>query len=381
MSTTVTFDDAPDPGTVNFGVGQPSMDMLPVALMRAATEQYLPHAVSAELNYGQLRGDPRFLAALADLLTNAYSAPVPAEQLMLSGGISQALDFVCAQLIRPGDTVLVEAPSYFLAFQIFADHGAKLVSVPVDEHGLMIDGLEDILKRTQPKALYTIPSFQNPTGCVHNAQRREQLVALSLKHNFLVLADEAYQLLHYGEPPPRALGTYVGEGNVLSMGSFSKVLAPALRLGWIQAAPDLLAKLTGSGVLNSGGNFNHFTSHIVRHAITAGLLDEHLAHLRDVYARRVAAMNAGLTEHMQGLARWRTPQGGYFFWLELLDTHLDGVQLKTRAADFKTGFQPGSVFSIDGQFRHFLRLSFAHYGEDDIREGIARLASLIRSAR
>ena len=209
------------------------------------------------------------------------------------------------------------------------------------------------------------------------------MLELSRRHDFFIVADEVYQLLHYGEPPPPALGSRVRElgadGRVLSLGSFSKILAPGLRLGWIQAAPRQVERLLAHGTVRSGGSLNHFTSHVVRHAIELGLQDRHLAFLRTAYRARVHAMDRALHEHLGDLACWQRPEGGYFFWLEL-DPARDTRPLRPRAMERATGFQPGTVFSCRGGLRHCLRLSFAHYGEADIATGIARLAGVLRGA-
>jgi len=190
------------------------------------------------------------------------------------------------------------------------------------------------------------------------------------------VADEVYQLLNYFGKPPAAMGTMTDQGNILSLGSFSKIMAPGLRLGWIQTSPDLMEQILDTGVVNSGGSFNHFTSGVMRHAIELGLQQSMLGKLRKSYRQRVATMDAALHQHLDGLATWKRPGGGYFFWLEF-EAGMDTTALKARAADFQTGFQPGEVFSCDGEMKNCLRLSFAHYGNDDIREGVARLGALL----
>jgi 2-aminoadipate transaminase len=377
MKGKVTFDGAPAEGTINFGVGQPSADLLPVGLMRTASEHFLNNAQAIELNYGERQGDIRFREILASFLSTQYASPVTDSSLFVSGGNSQALDFICALFTRPGDTVLVEEPSYFLAFRIFLDHGLNIVSVPVDKDGLDVDQLQSILAHTRAKLLYTIPSYHNPGGQSMNLERRKRLARLSREHDFLIAADEVYQLLYYYDPPPAALGTLINEGNVLSLGSFSKILAPGLRLGWIQTSPDLMERLLDSGAVNSGGSFNHFTSHLVRHAMELGLQESFLEHLRDTYRARVEAMDEALRENLADLAHWDHPQGGYFFWLKFADS-VDTGKFRKHAADYQTGFQPGVNFSADGGLHNYLRLSFAHYNEREIRQGIKRLARLIK---
>jgi len=210
------FDGAPERGTINFSVGQPSADLLPLALLRGACERFFAGAQPLELNYGERQGDPRFRAALAGLLSNAGGGEASPQSLMLTGGVSQALDFVCSRFTRPGDTVFVEEPSYVYSFQIFRDHGLKIVGIPLDGQGLDIEQCELKLAEHRPKLLYTIPAYNNPTGQTLSQERRERLVALSRKHGFIIAADEVYQLLHHGAPPPASFGTLVDRSQRLA---------------------------------------------------------------------------------------------------------------------------------------------------------------------
>ena len=375
LSKAPTFDGAPAPGTINFGIGQPSADLLPVDLMRQASDAFYASAQPIELNYGVLQGDARFLTSLADFLTAGYGTPAVPENLFLTGGNSQAMDMVATVFAKPGDTIFVEEPTYFLAYRIFRDHGLKIVSIPIDENGLCVDALQKALATTTPAFLYTIPSYHNPGGQCTSAARRQKIVELAKTHDFKIVADEVYQLLYYFDPPPPAYGTMVESDHVVSLGSFSKILAPGIRLGWIQTSEKLREELSGNGFVNSGGSINHLASHIVRNAIDLGLLDAHLAKLKSTYRSRVEAMDEALQEHFGGLATWTRPNGGYFFWLRF-DALIDTALLRDRARELQTGFQAGSVFSSKGQLGNFARLSFAHYNEQDIREGIARMRPL-----
>jgi DNA-binding transcriptional MocR family regulator len=377
MSTAVTFDGAPERGTINFSVGQPSADLLPLPLLESACERFFAGAQPLELNYGERQGDARFRAALAQFLSAVPGSAASPETLMLTAGISQALDFVCSRLTRRGDTVFVEEPTYPYAFPIFRDHGLEIVGVPLDEHGLDIVAFERLLERHRPKLVYTIPSFHNPTGRTLPAARRERLVALSRRHGFVIAADEVYQLLHHGAPPPASFGTMIDEGEVISLGSFSKILAPGMRLGWIRASPGPLQQLLASGAMVSGGNFNHFGSHVVRQLMESGGLATFVAQLRVSYAARAEAMDAALRARLGGFARWQKPAGGYFFWLEL-PAGQDAAAYAAAARAAGTGFLPGAACSAGGGLKHCLRLSFAHYSVADIQDGIARLARALQ---
>lgn len=374
----VTFDSVPDGDVINFGIGQPSPDLLPVKLIREASEDFLSNAHPLELNYGERQGDARFRESLAGFLSRHYASPVTPESLFVTGGNSQAIDFVCSRFASAGDTIFVEEPTYFLAHRIFADHGLEVVGIPMDEDGMRTDLLREKLREHRPALLYTIPSYHNPCSCTLSGERRRELAALSREHGFVVVADEVYQLLHYFDtPPPPAMGTLTDEGNILSLGSFSKIMAPGLRLGWIQANRELMNRIMQTGVVNSGGSFNHFTSQVLRHAIDLGLQQAMVDRLRSAYRRRLETMDAALHAEIGGRASWTKPEGGYFFWLEL-DRGVDATALKGKAQAAGSGLQPGTVFSSADGCRNYIRLSFAHYRREQIREGVARLAPLIR---
>ena len=375
MTGTVSFDGAAPAGTINLGIGQPSADLLPVELIREASDAYFQGAQPNDLNYGDMQGDPRFLASLARYLSDGYGATTNADELFVTGGNSQALDMISSVFAKPGDTVFVEEPSYFLAFQIFRDHGLNIVGIPVDDEGLDLEQMHRELENHSPAFVYTIPTYHNPGGQSLSAERRKQLVELSQRHSFLIVADEVYQLLSYFDDPPPALGTMIESGTVISLGSFSKILAPGLRLGWIQTSTSLRKRLLVNGFINSGGSINHYTSHIVRSAIDHGLLERHVIRLREAYGSRVNAMDTALRERFGDIAQWSRPDGGYFFWLQFA-ANVDTSPLKARAASLETGFQPGAVFSSVDKLHDHMRLSFAHYNEEDILKGVARLRML-----
>jgi 2-aminoadipate transaminase len=372
---TVTFDGAPPPGTINLGIGQPSADMLPVELVRKASESFFGEAEPFDFNYGVVQGDQRFLSSLATFLEQHYAAPTAAENLFVTGGNSQALDLVSTVFAKPGDTVFVEEPSYYLAFQIFRDHELNVVSIPMDDAGPEISSLRAALEQHSPAFFYTIPSYHNPTGVSSSENRRRQIVSLAQENEFLIVADEPYQLLHYYNAPPPAYGTMIDSDVVLSLGSFSKILAPSMRLGWIQTSTKHIRKVLDNGFVNSGGCINHISSHIVRHAIDNGELAAHILKLRTSYRGRLEAMDEALRVHFDGLAEWLRPDGGYFLWLRFDDT-VNTVSLRDAARDYETGFQAGPLFSNSDELQNYVRLCFAHYNEEDIREGIARMRPL-----
>jgi 2-aminoadipate transaminase len=233
-----------------------------------------------------------------------------------------------------------------------------------------------MLKKTKPTLLYTIPVYHNPGGQTMSMTRRKRLIELSEKHVFMIIADEVYQMLNYYNKPPAAFGTMLDSQTVLSLGSFSKILAPGMRLGWIQTSPILIEKLTEAGFINSGGCVNQFTANIVRCTMDLGLLETHLVTIRDVYRSRLEVMDAALSEAFGNNMTWESPEGGYFFWLKL-DESVDTSKLRQRAAEHQTGFQAGERFSSNGKLQNYLRLSFASYNEPEIRKGITRLKAAL----
>lgn len=361
------------PHLIDLGVGNPAPELLPLELLRQAAAHALAQGDTAPLQYGYEAGDVRFREALAGFLTGQYDLKVDPGQLFVSNGVSQALDLVCTLHTQPGDVVFVEEPTYFLALRIFADHRLRVVGLPTDEDGLVSEALEEALTRHRPALLYTAPTHQNPSGATLPLHRRRRLIELSQEHGFTVLADEVYHCLSYGEHPPPPLASFVGGGAVLSLGSFSKILAPGLRLGWVQGRADRLRPLAQCGLLDSGGGLNPFTAAIVRSALELGLQDQHLARLRQVYAGRLDALDAALRAELAGRLEYRRPAGGFFIWARLADGR-DAEALQEVAQPAGVGFRPGVRFSSQGDLADWVRLCFAYYDEARLAEGAARLA-------
>jgi DNA-binding transcriptional MocR family regulator len=227
-------------GWIDFGIGQPHVDILPLEQLAEAATHRFEQGDRNILQYGMQQGNANFRNSLARFLSAQYERAVDPDHLFITAGISQALDQICALHTRPGDTVIVEEPSYFLALRIFADYKLKVISTPIDEDGIIIEALEEKLANQKPVFIYTIPVFHNPAGVTLSVNRREKLVNLAEKYGFLVVADEVYQMLAYSATPPPPMTYFDTSARVLSLGSFSKILAPGLRLGWMQAKPSLL---------------------------------------------------------------------------------------------------------------------------------------------
>jgi len=369
--------NTPD-GVIDLGRGDPQFSLLPLELIRQAAGMTHRESDREILQYGAEQGGGRFRLALADFLSEGYGFPVDADTLFVTSGISSALDLFCTLFTLTGDTVFVEEPSYFLALRIFTDHGLRLVSIPTDSSGLVVDLLEEALVVHHPSFLYLIPAFQNPSGHTLTQERRERLLAISKEHNLLVLADEVYQFLNYTIQPPKCFGAYTDMENVVSLGSFSKILAPGLRLGWVQANPKLIQRLAGCGLLESGGGMNPFTSAIVRLIIESGGLRQNIDHLVQVYFTRVKVMDESLRRHLPQ-AEYVSPHGGYFFWLRL--PGIDTQDLRQHASAHQVDYRPGILFSSQGALRDYLRLSISFYDGDEIDEAVQRLAQCLQTQK
>ncbi len=375
--TIPTFDKS-QPGTINFGIGQPAPDLMPVNLFSEFIESFLSNAIPEDFNYGPADGDPRILSALSKFLSASYNIEVNSQSLFLTGGNSHGIDLVCERFTKPGDTILVEEASYFLAFPIFKDRQLNVISVPTDADGLIVDRFEAAVKKHHPSAVYLIPDFNNPTGISLSTSRRIELTNLSKLHDFVLISDDAYQMLSYTDASNQPMGTLVNEGNVVSLGTFSKILAPGFRVGWIQSSEKLLKKIRQIGWLNSGGSISHFASNIVRCALESGKQDKHLQYLLCKYRSRASAMHDALLHHLGDELTWERPLGGYFFWLAS-NSRRNVDTIREESLRCRTGFQPGSLFSCDADLSHYMRLSFSHYTEDQIWEGISRLAPILKT--
>ena len=352
------------------------MELLPLEMLRKAADDRLSQKENDFLQYGFEQGDGYFRAALANFLSQRYGFGVDGEDLFVTSGISGGLSLLCTLFTRPGDTIFVEEPTYFLALRIFADHGLRIVPVRTDREGLVVENLQQALKDQRPKFLYIIPTFQNPGGHTLSRERREQLVSLAQQHDFLILADEVYQFLSYTQSPPVPFAAHLGSQHVIALSSFSKILAPGLRLGWIHTDAAMIRKMIACGVLDSGGGMNPFTSAIVRSVIESGGLEQNIGKLVEVYQRRVRSMAGGLRLHLP-TAEFSAPHGGYFFWLRL--PGIDTQELRKQAQAHRVGLRQGALFSSQDGLRDHLRLSISFYEENEIGEGILRLKSALQS--
>jgi len=365
---------------INFKVGQPAESMLPLDEIRKAAAHKFAETDQLFLQYGFISGYPRFRRSLATFLSEWYKAPVEADNLFVTNGVTGGLGLYCMVYATAGETVFAEEPTYFLAKAIFADFGLNVVQIPMDPDGINIEALEAQLEAGNiPKFLYTIPTAHNPTGRTMSVAKRAKLVALGAQYGFHIIADEVYQLLTFPgveAPPPLFTFDDTEDGVVISLGSFSKILAPALRLGWMEANPKILKKIFDCGTLDSSGGINPVIQGIVHSAIDLGIQAEYLTKTKQTLSDRYSALAAALTEHLPAGTTFEVPEGGYFVLVQLPEG-TDSVAFNNfcQETDKKVMFLPGASFGAS--YGNFLRLSFSYYNAADMAVGAERLGKAI----
>lgn len=377
-------DDASSVGTprdvIDLARGHPSDDLLPLAALREAARTGLASDPS-RLQYGAERGSRGFRAGLVELIRRVGGQSDDPARTLVTSGASQALDLLCTLHARPGDVVLVEDPSYHLALRIFADHGLRVVGLAGDAHGVRPDALEAALGRSEvaerARLLYLVPRFGNPTGASLDAGRAARIADVAARAGLTVLSDEVYRLLGFGGDAPPSLAT-PDRPHVLALQSFSKVLAPGLRLGWIEGDPARLDAVEASGLLQSGGGLAPLAEALVGELLASGEVLAHVGRLRRTYESRAAALAEALAAELPE-ARLGAPQGGYFVWVHL--PGLDADTLLNMAERAGVRFAPGRRFRPDGRPDDHLRLSFSHHPPERLREAVRRLAGAVASAR
>ncbi|MEI7772943.1 MAG: PLP-dependent aminotransferase family protein [Chloroflexales bacterium] len=370
------------PGVAEFGWGHPSPALLPAESLAQAAALALSRDGHAALAYGADQGPGTLIELVRRRLGQLEGSTPAPEQVMITGGISQALDMVCAQISRPGDVALVEAPTYHLAMRIFRDRGLRVVAVPGDSQGIHVDAAEAMLHMLQGGGervafLYTVASFGNPTGATLAADRRYALAALARHEGLMVIEDDAYGELWYDAPPPPPIFNLGPAGPIVRLGSYAKVLAPGLRLGWMLAAPDLVRRCAGCGVFDSGGGVNHFTAHVVAAFIELGMLDAHVQRLRDSLRDRRNTLLSALARHLPSGCTWNSALGGFFVWVRL-PAGMDSTAILPAAEAAGVSYLPGARFFAEGGGQNYLRLSFSLLPPEQIVEGTARLGAVLR---
>jgi 2-aminoadipate transaminase len=359
------------PEVISFAGGLPSPATFPVERMRAAFDTVLSQQGKIALQYGPTDGYGPLREWVAERLSIEGVKILP-EQVLMTSGSQQGLDLLAKVLIDEGSKVLVETPSYLGALQAFSVYQPQFVSVPTDNEGLLPESLAGIGQGA--RLLYALPNFQNPTGRTLSVERRAALVEACARLGLPLIEDDPYGALSYrGEPLPKMLT--MNPNGVVYMGSFSKVLTPGIRLGYVVAPIPLVRKLEQAKQA-ADLHTAQLTQMVVHEVVKDGFLDQHLPTIRKLYADQCHAMDAALTASFPAGVTWTKPEGGMFTWVTL-PKHIDSMKLLDEAIAQNVAFVPGAPFYANVPESNTLRLSFVTVPPEKIREGIARLGKLI----
>lgn len=362
------------PEVISFAGGLPAPELFDVDGIRAAYDRVLTEIPERALQYSTTEGDPALRTAIAERLTGRGLATAP-DDLLVTTGSQQGLTLVAAALLEPGDVVLVEDPGYLAALQCFAFAGARVVPVPSDDGGLIPEALAELVAAERPKLLYLVPTFQNPTGRTLDTERRRAVAELAERHGFWIVEDDPYGELRYdGAAEPWIAELPAAADRTLLLGSFSKILAPGLRLGFLRAP----AGLRRSCVIVKQSADLH-TSTIDQAAAARYLrdsdLDAHLDRIRGAYRERRDALLAGLPKTLPQGSSWNEPSGGMFLWVRLPADH-DATGLLAAAVRHGVAYVPGAPFYATAPDQRTLRMSFTTHNPAEIGEGLRRLAAV-----
>ena len=359
------------PEIISFAGGLPAADTFPIEAMKAAFDKVLSTNGKVALQYGPTDGFPPLRAWIADALSTNGCTIAP-EQVLMTSGSQQALDLLGKVLIDEGSRVLVENPSYLGALQAFSVYRPEFASVATDEHGLVPDSIEAVINGA--RLLYALPNFQNPTGRSLSIARRFDLVERCARHNLPLIEDDPYGALSYQDKPlPKLLNMH--PDGVVHMGSFSKVLTPGIRLGYVVAPLPLLRRLELAKQA-ADLHTSQLTQMVVHEVIKDGFLDTHIPTIRTLYANQCQAMLDAMAACFPAGVSWTRPEGGMFIWVTL-PPHIDAMVLFEQAIAARVAFVPGAPFYANRPETNTLRLSFVTVSPERIREGIAILGKLI----
>ncbi|MGI5915848.1 MAG: PLP-dependent aminotransferase family protein [Anaerolineae bacterium] len=390
MTTSVIRDIlkvAQSPDIISLAGGWPEADLFPVGQFEEICSDVLNESPRESLQYGLTDGLPALRQQIADLMSEqGMSADM--ENIVITSGSQQALDLMGRIFLNEGDTVLVESPTFLGALQSFNAYGACYATVPLDEEGARVDLLEEIIARTRPKFMYLLPTFQNPTGVTMSLERRKKVVEIAAEMGVPILEDDPYGALRFAGdslptlasvdmanyPENAAQGRYA-VGNVVYLSTFSKTLAPGLRIAWAVAPKEIIEQFV---MAKQGADLhsNALSQAMACEFMRRGLLPAQVQRIRDTYLERRNAMCEAIAEFFPPDVRYTQPDGGLFLWVTLPEK-LDGIELLKEATRHKVAFVPGAPFFVDGAGHNTMRLSFACVPPETIREGIRRLGEVI----
>lgn len=370
---------AADPKIISFAGGLPAPELFPVEGMKEATDKvYAEHGQQA-LQYGAAKGVTELRELILKRVKEKENVDAKLENVMVTTGSEQAIDLVGKAFVNPGDTVLVEEPTYLCALDVFRSYGANFVSVPMDDDGMKMDALEEALKAHPETALvYIVPNFQNPTGRTMPAERRKKFAELAAKYDVPVLEDNPYGDIRFAGEHVPSVKSFDHAGKVFYMSTFSKILAPGFRLGWLVADPKVIEKLT---VLKQSADLH--TDNLVQYVVTEFFkendVDAHVKEISDLYGKRKQLMIDGIKKYFPKDVKYTDPEGGMFLWVEVPGV-TDTVELFKQCLEHNVAFVPGDPFFAGKPQPGTFRLNYSNMQEDQIEVGLKRLGEALSQA-
>lgn len=367
---------AADPKIISFAGGLPAPELFPVEGMKEATDKvYAEHGQQA-LQYGAAKGVTELRELILKRVKEKENIDAKLENVMVTTGSEQAIDLVGKAFVNPGDTVLVEEPTYLCALDVFRSYGTNFVSVPMDDDGMKMDALEEALKAHPETALvYTVPNFQNPTGRTMPAERRKKFAELAAKYDVPVLEDNPYGDIRFAGEHVPSVKSFDHAGKVFYMSTFSKILAPGFRLGWLVADPKVIEKLT---VLKQSADLH--TDNLVQYVVTEFFkendVDAHVKEISDLYGKRKQLMIDGIKKYFPKDVKYTDPEGGMFLWVEVPGV-TDTVELFKQCLEHNVAFVPGDPFFAGKPQPGTFRLNYSNMQEDQIEVGLKRLGEAL----
>lgn len=363
---------------ISFVFGFPDRETLPAASITEATKRALEKDGDWALQYGKDTGTPALVDALRAKLARDQGIVAERENVMLTSGGSQACQLVLDFLVDPGDTVIVESPTWMGFLYMVNNLKANAIGVPIDDEGTNVVELERTLARLKsegvtPKLIYIIPNFQNPMGVSTTLERRKRIVELAQEYGTIVLEDDAYHDLRYAGEPIPPIQTLDTSGSVWYTGTFSKIVGPGMRLGWLVAPAEVITQIS---VLKTDGSSNVFGSHVIAEWLPEHL-DDHIAQLKEIYSRRRDIMIESLKRHMPEGVTWTVPDGGFFLWVTLPEG-VDATALRAQTRELGVDFLPGATCAAPGVAENQFRLCYSFVVDDQIDTGIEILANVVK---
>lgn len=366
-----------NPDIISFAGGMPSPDALPAKQLHGIADELIRDAGRQILQYGTIEGYQPLREWLAKHVAQQGIETSP-DQVLITSGAQQGIDLAAKSFMNPGDCVLVERPTYLAALTIFKTYEVEFGCVDSDDYGIIPESFEEAIARHNPKMLYVVPTFQNPTGVTLPAERRKAVAEIAGKHGVIVVEDDPYAKLRYdGEPVP-SIASYDKNDVVIFLGSFSKFISPGLRVGYAVSPPKIHEKLA-EGKQTTDFHTSNLSQRMIYEFCTRGHLEPHLESIRkDYVVKRDAALRA-LEKHFPKGARWTHPQGGLFIWV-VLPEYIDTNELLPKAAARNVAYIPGVPFYADGGGKNAMRLNFSNASLEQLDRGIKSLGEVVAEA-